>query len=369
MRSQYFSLTAILLVLAVADATDTRKFCNLWSAKDYDFDLVAVTDDSHYGEGREEDMALVRAFRKLGRKATRISIQDDDFDWTSTKMVVIRSAWGKYSYYEYYEEFQQEMNEIAILMNPIKILQWQADKAKYLAELRDAGINTIETIPLSLEDLKENHPNLGIEGIQEMLGCEDILMKPALGNGGIGVSRYPQDGKVWFLNTFRDTMRDGDTALLQCFQEQIETKGERGIVFVGGEVSHGILKQPEEGNYMVNTDFGGSWSIYEPSAEEILFAKNVASKVEHIVGEAPAYLRVDVINDNDDNLALMELAAGTADLWLARQPGSADLFARYLDRYLQDREMECELENDGARNGERESLAPAITAGSSLARE
>lgn len=60
---------------------------------------------------------------------------------------------------------------------------------------------------------------------------------------------------------------------------------------------------------------------------------------------------------------------GTADLWLARQPGSADLFAQYLDRYLQDREMECELENDGARNGERESLAPAITARSSLARE
>ena len=139
MRPQYHSLTAILLVvvgllqakLAVAD--DRHKFCELWSAKkDDEFDLVAVTDDTNYGIGREEDMALVRAFRKLGRKATRISIQDDDFDWTSTKMVVIRSAWDKYQYYEYYNEFQQEINDIAILMNPLKILQWQANKAKYL---------------------------------------------------------------------------------------------------------------------------------------------------------------------------------------------------------------------------------------------
>ena len=170
-------------------------------------------------------------------------------------------------------------------------------------------------------------------------------MKPALGNGGIGVSRYPQDGED-FMDTLRHIVWADDTALFQCFQKQIETKGERGIVFVGGEVSHGILKQPEEGNYMVNTDFGGTWSIYEPSAQEILFAKNVALKVEEIVGERPAYLRVDVIDDNDDNLALMELAAGTADLWLSRQPEAADLFAQYLDQYLRDREMECETDYD-----------------------
>lgn len=349
---QSLSVTAILVVaalvqkLVLADDAAHRfcdaahRFCELWSAKEYEFDLVAVTDDTSYGYGREEDMALVRAFRKLGHKATRISIQDDDFDWTSTKMVVIRSAWDKYQYYEDYVKFQQDMNEIAILMNPLKIIQWQADKAKYLGQLTDAGIKTIETVSVARENLKE----WTIEGIQEKLGCEDIIMKPALGNAGLSVTRYPEDGDDYFEDTFRSIMREEDKALFQCFQKQVETKGERGIVFVGGEVSHGIMKQPAEGKYMVNPSFGAEWSIYEPSPEEVSFAKNVASKIQDIVGETPAYLRVDVITDNDDSLALMELAAGTADLWISRQNGAADLFAQYLDRYLREREAECEME-------------------------
>ena len=57
----------------------------------------------------------------------------------------------------------------------------------------------------------------------------------------------------------------------------------------------------------------------------------------------PAYLRVDVFNDNDDNLALMEIAAGTADLWMPHRPEAAELFAAYIDGYLRDREKECEM--------------------------
>lgn len=352
MTLRRISLVTILVVLgcaqqrASADGTAANRFCELWSAKDYEFDLVAVTDDTYYGEGRDEDMALVRAIRKLGRKATRVSMQDDDFDWTSTKMVAIRSAWDKYQYYEDYVQFQKEMDEIAVLMNPLKIIQWQANKEKYLQALSDAGINTLETVSLSRQDLETDKSGWSIEGVQEVLGCEDIIMKPAHGNGGASVSRYPEDEH--FMHVFRDILWGDDTALFQCFQKQIETKGERGIVFVGGEVSHGILKEAEAGSYMVNTDFGGTWSIFEPTPEETAFAKNVASKVASVVGEAPAYLRVDVINDNDDNLALMELAAGTADLWLSRRPEAADLFAKYLDGYLRSREEECEMVTRGS---------------------
>lgn len=337
-----------LLLLVVANATDdpddvvpSTRFCEKWSSHKHEYDLVAVTDDHNYGQGRAEDMALVRAFRKLGRTATRISIQDDDFDFRqNAKMIVIRSAWEKYEYLQDYQEFLEMANEHAILMNPLEVIQWQSRKDVYMEQLRQAGIHTPRTIRLTREDLLEREWN--IEEIQQELDCEDILLKPALGNGGVSISRYPQED--YFFDTFRDILLSGDTALFQCFQHQISTKGERGIVLIGGDiVSHGIMKQAEEGSYMVNTDFGGEWSVYEPTPEEATFAKMVAAKVTEIVGTTPAYLRVDLINDNDDNLALMELAAGTADLWLSRaKPDAAELFAAYLDAQLRKREEECE---------------------------
>lgn len=84
----------------VKSAPSHEKLCNLWSnSTKYEYDMVvAVTDDYSYVQGQREDMTFVHAFRKLGHKATRISIHDDDFDWNTTKMVVIRSAWGKYYY-------------------------------------------------------------------------------------------------------------------------------------------------------------------------------------------------------------------------------------------------------------------------------
>ena len=93
---------------------------------------------------------------------------------------------------------------------------------------------------------------------------------------------------------------------------------------------------------MVNTDFGGTWSIYQPTPDEVDFAKQVAAAVADCLdGIWPAYLRVDIFYDNDDNLALMELAAGTANIWLEQVPEAADALARYIDSQLTKVETEC----------------------------
>jgi glutathione synthase/RimK-type ligase-like ATP-grasp enzyme len=82
-------------------------------------------------------------------------------------MVVIRSAWGKYLYREQYHKFQEMIDEIAILMNPLKVIQWQANKDVYMKQLRDAGINTPETYVLSLEDVQKDESSGVVEYIQE----------------------------------------------------------------------------------------------------------------------------------------------------------------------------------------------------------
>jgi hypothetical protein len=182
-----------------------------------------------------------------------------------------------------------------------------------------------------------------VEEAQEELGCYDVIMKPAQGSGGIGVRKWGRNKD--FLDEFQaNVWYQQDVVMFQCYQHQVATKGERGIIFVGGEVTHGLMKMPPKdkpGAYMVNTDFGGVWNVYQPTEEETAFAKQVASAVAQVVGVWPAYLRVDIFNDNDDKLALMELAAGTANLWLGHAPAAAEALAKYLDETLTNLENEC----------------------------
>jgi hypothetical protein len=81
--------------------------------------------------------------------------------------------------------------------------------------------------------------------------------------------------------------------------------------------------------------------MYQPTDDEVLFAKQVAAAVADSVGVWPAYLRVDIFYDNDDKLALMELAAGTANIWLEHVPEAADALARYIENQLTLVETEC----------------------------
>jgi hypothetical protein len=67
-------------------------------------------------------------------------------------------------------------------------------------------------------------------------GCDDVVMKPATGNGAVGVRRWPADdedtyeedgtGEGDFWDQFRILSAiEDDTIMFQCFQKQILTKG------------------------------------------------------------------------------------------------------------------------------------------------
>jgi len=91
----------------------------------------------------------------------------------------------------------------------------------------------------------------------------------------------------------------------------------------GGKYSHAILKIAKEGEFRVQDDFGGSVQMYNPSDKEIAFAEDVVAKTVPL----PAYARVDVIWDNDEQLAVTELELIEPELWFRFKPEAADLFA------------------------------------------
>ena len=97
-----------------------------------------------------------------------------------------------------------------------------------------------------------------------------------------------------------------------------------------GKYSHAVLKIAKEGEFRVQDDFGGSVHQYDPSDEEIEFAEHVAAHTSPL----PAYARVDVIWDNNDQLAVAELELIEPELWFRFKPEAADLMADAVLREL-----------------------------------
>lgn len=267
-----------------------------------------------------------------------------------------------------------DQNPTLSLINPGEMFRWHGKKSKYLKELTEYGINIPETYWVHATTKKI--PDL--PDISDELGCRELVIKPASGNAGHGIERVNyinmarmqkhlfflvrgykynvnETAAVHDLDENNDDFSPGpkaDDVMIQCFQKNIRKNCERGVILIGGEVTHGVKKCPKSRGFLVHEAYGGTTEIYDLSAEEIVFAKQVSEAVKTLVGEPVAYLRVDVINDNKDQLALMEVAAGTAQLWLSQRPQAADAFAAYLDDFLTRREQA------GVGYGTKESSLP-----------
>ena len=297
-------------------------------------------------------MLLHSLEKNYGHKVARVSIQDPIFDWNTTDMVIICSAWDKYNYFDEYVRILDMIAASKILLNPRKLLAWHSNKADYLMDLQNAGIHLPPTA--IFDPWIGGFPSL--KEIMDAWECDRLVLKPESGNAGAGirlVDRYEthkydalfeeladlaeedaEDEEEFDDNRYLDEDEEPEKYVVQCFQYQIQTKGERSLIIIGGKATHAVLKEPAQNQFLVHEGFGGTTTLYEPTQEEIYFAMKVHNAVKFIVGETPAYLRVDMIYDNDDELALMELAAGTAQLWLTKNPPAADVFAEYVDGVL-----------------------------------
>ena len=111
--------------------------------------------------------------------------------------------------------------------------------------------------------------------------------------------------------------------MLQPFQYDIINKGEVAFMLMNGIFTHAVLKKSKPGDFRVQDDFGGTLHDYTPTSEEIAFAEKAVAACS----EKPLYARVDIINDNNGQLAVMELEIIEPELWFRRNPLSANFLA------------------------------------------
>jgi len=220
-------------------------------------------------------------------------------DWQSSQgedcdLLVIRSTWD---YHLALPRFLEWLDAVeGRVLNPAHVCRWNVNKT-YLGELKAKGVPIV--------------PTLFPSGPAE-IPWDRFVVKPTVSCGSFMTRVFDDksEGEIFI----RELSHTHDP-MIQPYMASVEGEGERSIIWIDGQVTHGIRKNPRFSHEEESVSPG-----YDPSDEERAFA-------EKVIAAAPGpllYARVDVMRDDEGKLTLSELELIEPSLFLTQHPPAMD---------------------------------------------
>lgn len=269
----------------------------------------------------EEDRLLRLALECLGARVRRLAWSDPDFDWTSAQLAMFRTTWDYSSRFQEFFTWLDRTSQMTRLINPVEVIRWNLDK-RYLREMQSRGVRIPPTA------FFERGSRVDLEGILASNGWNEAIVKPAVSGGARNTFRISSEGSRTFAPEFNRILEQ-ESMLVQEFQTDILSEGELSLIVIGGTFTHAIRKIAKPGDFRVQDDHGGTVHSHDATPEEIAFAERAIS----VCPAHPVYARVDIMRNNNGELALMELELIEPELFLRFSPSAAQRLAEELIRH------------------------------------
>jgi hypothetical protein len=265
-------------------------------------------------DGDEDGDLLLAALAAAGVPARWAVWTDVDTDW-SNELVVLRSTWD---YSPRRAEFLRWASAVPRLVNSADVVEWNTDKT-YLADLSAAGVPTVPTRIVPVGEPAQ----LPTDG--------EYVLKPSIGAGSRGAGRFAADRHEAAAVHVEQLHAAGRTVLLQPYLSDVDTVGERALIYLDGRFSHAVTKGPMLPAGTVHPVDG--WELF---VEEQITAAE-ATQAELAAGEravefvrikfgTPLYARVDLL-PSAHGPVIVELELTEPSLFLQHADGAIDRFA------------------------------------------
>lgn len=262
-----------------------------------------------------DEEPLMEALNERGLQS-RICVWDDPgVDWGESQITLIRSTWDYYRKIDAYRAWVEHVDGCSTLFNPAKAVLWNAHK-RYLLELSGRGVATIPT------QLVAKGAKGSLEEICEATGWKRVVVKPAVSAGSF--QTYVMERGRLDEGVFEKLVETRDV-LVQPYMTSVDTYGERCLVYLDGEFSHCVRKEPR---------FVGDEERVTGPHEIDELEVEVARAAIGCVGEELLYARVDLIRDDRGCPVVAELEIIEPSLFLPHREGSARRLAQALERRL-----------------------------------
>ena len=267
-----------------------------------------------------EDGLVQAALEKRGMRCLRIDWNRPDFDFSQARACLFRTTWDYFNLYDRFQQWLEVVKGQTTLYNSAALVQWNMDK-HYLRDLSDKGVRIPPTSFMEPGDFRT------LRDVHRELGWSDTVLKPAVSGAGRHTYRLDPGSLAEVEETYRGLIQR-EAMLLQPFQHDVVKSGELALMVIDGAVTHAARKVAKAGDFRVQDDFGGTVEPHEPTREEIAFAEKAIAACP----ETPLYARVDMIRDNDGELALAELELIEPEMWFREHPMAAERLAEALIR-------------------------------------
>jgi glutathione synthase/RimK-type ligase-like ATP-grasp enzyme len=276
-----------------------------------------------------DDWPLVRAaLDAVGVDAVAVVWSDPSADWRSFDLIVANGAWDNiHRVDEFLEWLAVRESEGVPMVNSPATLRWNLDK-RYLRALEAAGVAIVPTTWVETG---------GPDGDAEVsLPAGEVVVKPSISGGGHRTARYQPAELGKARAHVHELVRAGRTAMVQPYQASVDELGEAGLIFLGGEYSHAIRKDP-----MIRRGVGPLDSLIDnqvvraatASDVQIDLARRAVAAAENLLGPT-TYARVDIVERTDGEQALLELELLDPVLFFAVVPDRTAAFADIVRKRL-----------------------------------
>ncbi|MFE3847451.1 RimK family alpha-L-glutamate ligase [Flavobacterium sp. LB3P45] len=259
------------------------------------------------------DQLLIPELAKHNIVAKPVIWSDKTINWSNFDYLIFRNTWD---YFEKETEFNLWLDHIEKLgiktLNPIEIIKQNKHKF-YLREMEKQGIPILPTVFID----KTNSLNLA-----ELIPShwKKAVIKPAFSAGSY-LTEVFEVADIQKINADYKNLAQEKELLLQEFMPEIQTLGETSFIFFNKKFSHCVNKKPVDGDFRVQSQFGGKYSLVLPSQELIEKAQNIVNTF----AEKLLYARVDGIIINNE-LYLMEIECIEPDLYFDIADGALERF-------------------------------------------
>jgi glutathione synthase/RimK-type ligase-like ATP-grasp enzyme len=283
---------------------------------------VAIATCAELPEPDAESALLVGALRERGVDACTAAWNARPRDgWDAFDAVVVRATWDYPSAPDAFLRWIEEVGER--LHNSHATIGWNIDK-RYLFDLERAGI------PVIAGDVVAAGAEFSPPGGR-------FVVKPTVSAGAKDTAVYDGSRHAAARAHVRALHDDGRAVLVQPYLERVATEAETAVIFIDGELSHAMRKEPllaldqEEpaGLYRAET-----MSRREADADVLHLAHRALTYATERF-ERPLYARVDVLRADDGSPAVLELELIEPSLFLDYAPGSADALADAIVRRVE----------------------------------
>ena len=247
---------------------------------------------------------------------------DQDFDIANYKHVLFRTTWNYFDKIDSFKLFLAKGLNIVKFINPYPQIIWNLNK-KYLIDISKRGINIPDTVIVTKGSFES------LSHICNRKKWKEIVIKPCTSAAAWNTYRIKIEEIENFEALFINILEANDM-MVQLFLNNVINRGEISIMMLGGEYSHAVIKTVKSGDFRVQDDFGGKVNKYAPSKNEILFAEQVIQSCDF----SPVYARVDIILDNNNQLALSELELIEPEMWFRFHEPAANRLAKAIHAYI-----------------------------------